>query len=201
MTLLLGLVPIGALVVSFSMSKLFYWVGEFLTPAAGPILQKLQRVVLAFLALIHSSNDGQKCLGVILLAFLALRPSAAHLVRLPGWTSLLCGSALALGVIAGSRRTLHTMGRRFYRIQNLQSFCAETASLLIVAGSSLAGYPMSTSHVLSTSVVGAGVAVRPGAVRWTLVRDIALAWLITIPASALMAGMLTRIGKLSHVVP
>ncbi len=200
--LLLGIVPLVSLTASFGLSKALYWLGEFATPAVGSVLERMQVAALAGLALSHGSNDGQKCMGVILLTFLALGHGSVGSSALPGWATLFCGTALATGVIAGSRRTLTTMGRRFYRIQNLQGFCAQTASFALVAGSSLAGVPMSTAHVLSGAVIGAGAAVRPGSVRWALAGDIALAWLVTIPASAALAALGTQVFfRVLHVVP
>ena len=199
--LLLAFVPVLGLMTSYGFSWVLYKSGEYATPAVGKILRYFQRAVLTGTALIHSSNDGQKCVAVVLLAFLAFKPSVIRSGLPPWWLSLMCGSALAIGVIVGSPRTLSTLGRRFYRIQNLQGFCAQSTALLMVLASSLAGYPMSMSHVMSTSVVGAGMAVRPGAVRWSLAGDIALAWLITIPASAVVAGTLSKcLGLVFHVV-
>ena len=94
-----------------------------------------------------------------------------------------------------------TLGRRFYRIQPAQGFSAETAAAALLAASSFAGIPMSSAHVMSASVVGAGLALRPRGIRWSLVGDIALAWLITIPSAGIVSYFIARsLETFSHVV-
>jgi PiT family inorganic phosphate transporter len=188
----LAVVPLLASLVSFVMARLLYWVGQYLTPAVGRVFRWLHIIVLAGVALVHGSNDGQKSMALVLLAFLACGwgVSGAHL---PVWVGLLCGAALGLGVLFGSQRIIHTVGQGLYRMQNLEGLCAESAALLLVAASSIAGFPMSTSHVMSSSVIGAGAAVSPRDVRWDLAGNIGLAWLLTIPAAAGVAGTLSYV--------
>ena len=95
---------------------------------------------------------------------------------------------MAIGVIFGSRRIIRTLGNRLYRVEELQSFCAETSAMVLVGASSILGYPMSTTHVMSASVLGAGVAVHPRAVRWNLVGEMGMVWAVTIPATGLVAA-------------
>jgi PiT family inorganic phosphate transporter len=185
----LGIVPIAGALASFIFCKLAYWSGEFLTPSAAKAVNGLQVFALTGMALVHGSNDGQKVLAIMLLASGAIGGSAA--VRMMPWSlALACGFALALGTIFGSRRIIGTMAKRLYRIEPLQGFCAETSAMLLVGASSLLGYPMSMTHVMSTSVLGAGVAVHPRGVRWDLVADIALIWLMTIPAAGALSAAL-----------
>jgi PiT family inorganic phosphate transporter len=188
----LAAVPLLAALISFALARLLYWAGQYLTPAMGGLFRWLHIIVLAGVALVHGSNDGQKSMALVLLAFLACGwgASGAHL---PVWVGLSCGLALGLGVVFGSKRTVHTVGQGLYRMQNLQGLCAESAAMLLVAASSIAGYPMSTSHVMSSSVIGAGAAVRPRDVRWDLAGNIVLAWLLTIPAAAGVAGTLSYV--------
>jgi inorganic phosphate transporter, PiT family len=100
----------------------------------------------------------------------------------------------------GAQRTLRTLGRRFYRIQTSQAFCAQASTFVLIAFSSWIGYPMSTSHVMSMSVVGAGVGVQPRAVRWSAVGDVALAWCFTLPAAALLSAAIVTVLEKLHVV-
>jgi PiT family inorganic phosphate transporter len=113
----------------------------------------------------------------------------------------LSGGALALGVLIGSRRMIRKMGKQLYRVQELQSFSSQVSTFALVGASCLAGIPMSTTQVLSTSVLGAGAAVRPRSVRWDLAAGIGLVWLLTIPAAALVSAGLVELFKgIFHVV-
>jgi len=194
MKILIGLavVPVLAALLGFVSARLVYWGGQYMTPAVSGTLRVLHIVVLAGVALVHGSNDGQKSMALVLLAFLAFGwgSPAAHL---PVWVALSCGAALGLGVVFGSQRTVDTVGQGFYRVQHLQGLCAESATMLLVGGSSLAGLPMSTSHVMSSSVLGAGAAVRPSSIRWDLAASIGIAWLVTIPATAGVAALLSYV--------
>jgi PiT family inorganic phosphate transporter len=198
---LLGLMPLAGSLTGYGIARLGYWVGEFLTPAWDRLFRGLQIFALAGAALTHGSNDGQKTMAMIALALAARSASSSpHGVTWP--IMLLCGMAMAVGLIFGSRRIIQNMGRRLYRIQPMQAVCAQTSTMLLVGISSLAGYPMSSSQLVSTSLLGAGVAVHPRAVRWDLVGEIGLAWLITLPASGLLAAALIQIiQRIAHVVP
>jgi inorganic phosphate transporter, PiT family len=189
----LGLVPIFAALLALIFSKLSYWLGAYVAPSLSHLLRGLQIATLGGMAMVHGSNDGQKTLAMMLLAAAALGNGTAATHGAPIWMMVLCGGALALGVIFGSQRIVSTVGRGLYRIEPLQGFCAGTSSMLLVGASSLLGYPMSTTHVMSTSVLGAGVALRPRAVRWTLVGEIATAWLVTIPSVAIFAAVLAKV--------
>ncbi len=191
----LGLIPMVGVLTGFVLSRFTYWMGEFMTPGAKRAVRVLEIISLAGVALAQGSNDGQKCVAMILMG------SAALAIAAPGHTLilwpilLLSGLSMACGVMAGSRRIITTLGRGLYRVQGLQGFCAEMTTMLLVGTSSFLGYPLSTSQILSTSVLGAGVAVQPRDIRWNLVGDIAMAWLVTIPAAAGLAAMLTWITR------
>jgi len=191
--LLLGIVPLAGVVVGFLLTKILYWGGQFMTPAVSHVFHAFQVVALAGVALVHGSNDGQKSMAMMIMAFLALGRSAAPLPNLPWAVYFVCGGALALGVIFGSRRMIRTLGKRLYRVQELQGLCAQTSAALLVGASSLAGYPMSTTQVVSTSVLGSGIAVHPRGIRWELVWDIMVVWVVTIPASAAVAALFSYV--------
>lgn len=197
----LALVPITAIALSFVAAKSIRWIGAYLTPAAGRVLARLQILALVAAAMAHGGNDGQKAVGMILLGSLALGGAHAGAPHLAAASAFGCGLVLAIGVIFGSRGTISTVGRGIYRVETIEGFCAEASTLFLVSASSAAGVPMSTSHVMSTSVVGAGVAVHPRAVRWNTVYDIAMAWLVTVPASAAMAWLWMGLSRICHVVP
>jgi len=180
-------VPLAGSLLGFLLARVIYGLGAFLTPGASKLFRFLQILALAGTALVHGSNDGQKSMAMILMAVVAVDGYASVLL-FPWPITLLCGGALALGVVFGSRRIIRTLGKRLYRVEGLQGFCAESSTMFLVGASSFLGYPMSTTHVMSTSVLGAGVAVRPRGVRWDLVGEIGLAWLVTIPAAAALAA-------------
>lgn len=186
----LAAIPLLAALVGFLFSRMLYWVGQYLTPAWSKFFRATHILTLTGIALVHGSNDGQKGMAIILLALMAV---GTVNTALPPWAGLVCGAALAIGVIFGSRRTIQTVGKGFYKIQDLQGLCAQTATMAFVGASSIAGFPMSTSHVMSSSVLGAGAAVRPRAVRWDLAGSIGLAWLFTIPAAGLLAASLSYV--------
>jgi PiT family inorganic phosphate transporter len=185
----LAAVPVIAALISMLLVRLLYWAGQYLTPAVGGVIRGLHIVALAGIALVHGSNDGQKSLALVLLALLAFG-GAAPTAHLPPWVGLICGIALGLGVVFGSRRTIQTVGRGLYRVQNLQGLCAELSTMVLVGVSSVAGYPVSSSHVMSSSVIGAGAAVRPKGIRWDLAGSIGMAWLFTIPAAGVLSAFL-----------
>lgn len=187
----LAVIPVLSVVLGLVLARFTYWLGEFLTPAAKSVFRWLEIISLAGLALVQGSNDGQKGVAMIVMA------SAALGGILPGHTLamnpilLLSGVSMAVGVLMGSRRIIGTLGRRLYRVEELQGFCAETATMALVGVCSHWGYPMSTSQILSTSVLGAGVAIQPRDIKWNLVGDIAVAWVVTIPAAGALAALFT----------
>jgi PiT family inorganic phosphate transporter len=198
---LLGVMPLMGALTGYGLSRFGYWVGEFLAPAWGRVFRGVQVFALAGVSLTHGSNDGQKTMAIMILAIAARGAvPAPHGI---GWQgTLVCGAALAVGLIFGSRRVILNVGRRLYRVQPMQAVCAQTSTMLLVGMSSLAGYPMSSSQLISTSLLGAGVAVHPRAVRWDLVGEIGLAWLITLPTSGLFAaGLVWSLQRITHVVP
>jgi len=187
----LGVVPLIASLVSFLLARFLYWLGEYLTPAVGGLLRGLQVFVLAGVALAHGSNDAQKSMALVVMALMAFGKVSPN--HIPVWVAPACGLTLGLGVIIGSRRTVQTVGKGFYRVQNLQGLCAQGTTMLLVGASSEAGFPMATSHVMSSAVLGAGAAVRPSGIRWNVVGGVGLAWLFTIPGAAALAIMISYV--------
>jgi PiT family inorganic phosphate transporter len=198
--LFLAIVPVCGAIAGYVLTLFTRWIGEHLTPAAGIFFRALQVVSLIGVALAHGSNDGQKNMGMLFLALTAAGLTV-HPEAMPLWAYLFCGGGIALGVVFGSGRIIKTVGHRLFKIDPVESFCAETGTFALVAASSLAGYPMSTSHVMSTSILGAGIAVHPRGVRWELAVEMMLSWLITVPVAAALAAVLVEIMKMnSHVV-
>ncbi len=198
---LLGVMPLIGSFTGYGLARGGYWVGEFLAPSWGRVFRGAEICALGGAALTHGSNDGQKTMAMIALA-MAARSSTGLPSVIPWPVALLCGTALAVGLIFGSRRIIRSVGQRLYRVQPLQAVCAQTSTMLLVGICSVAGYPMSSSQLISTSLLGAGVAVHPRGIRWDLVGEIGLAWLITLPMSGLLAASAVWMTqRMAHVVP
>jgi PiT family inorganic phosphate transporter len=147
------------------------------------------------LALAHGTNDAQKTMGVITLALIAngdLHKGAG----VPQWVVIAAATAIALGTYSGGWRIIKTMGNRIIKMDPAQGFAAQTSGAATVLAASHFGYPLSTTHVINGGVIGAGAAKRLSAVRWGVAGNIAMAWVLTIPASALMGGLVYYLTQL-----
>ncbi len=199
--LLLAVVPLAGAAASYLLSLATQWLGQFITPAAGGAFRTLQILALSGLSMVHGSNDGQKSIGMIWLALAALHGSTAISKGAMYAVALLVGLSMAFGMVFGSRRIISTVGHRLCRVQSLESFCAQLSAMVLMGMSSWWGYPMSTTQVASTTVMGAGAATHLRGVRWSVAQDIVIAWLITIPAAALLsAGVIRLIYEVRYVV-
>jgi len=156
------------------------------TPRASVGLSRLQILTGAVLALSHGGNDAQKTMGVISLGLLMLGFTGHFYV--PWWVIVLSASMIGLGTAVGGWRIIRTLGVGFYRVRPIHGFTAQVASASVILGASLAGGPVSTSQVVSASIVGAGAAERKSKVRWGVLGEIAVAWLVTLPVAALLAA-------------
>lgn len=158
------------------------------TPKANIFFKRVQIPTAIGLALSHGGNDAQKTMGIITLALLVLGFQQNFVV--PWWVILLSAGAIAAGTATGGWRIIHTLGGKFYRVRPIHSFTSQLTSGLVVLGASLLGGPVSTTQVVSSSILGVGAAQRKSQVRWGVMGDILLAWLLTIPAAAGMAALL-----------
>ena len=141
----------------------------------------------AALAFSHGANDAQKSIGVI--AALLLADGRIDTLAAPLWVKLVCAAALTVGTALGGWRIIRTVGRGIYRIQAVDGLASQTASAGVILGASLVGAPVSTTQVVASSVIGVGVGRRRWHhVRWAVVRQMGLAWLITIPATVALGG-------------
>jgi PiT family inorganic phosphate transporter len=148
------------------------------------------------LALAHGTNDAQKTMGVITLALVANGNISATNVHVPTWVVVTSATAIALGTYSGGWRIIRTMGMRIIKMDPAQGFSAQTAGATVILAASHYGYPLSTTHVISGGVMGAGAAKRLSAVRWGVAGNIVAAWVLTIPAAGAIGGAvygLTRI--------
>ena len=135
------------------------------------------------LALAHGTNDAQKTMGVITLALIAHGDIAKSNFHVPNWVVVASATAIALGTYTGGWRIIKTMGSRIIKMDPAQGFAAQGAGAAVILASSHFGYPLSTTHVINGGIMGAGAAKRLSAVRWGVAGNIAVAWVLTLPAA------------------
>lgn len=155
------------------------------TPAANRHLRFAQFFTAAGLAFSHGANDAQKSMGILTLVLLL--GGFIPTFEVPFWVMLACATAITLGVLSGGWRIVRTLGFAIYRVRPVHALGSQLTSALVIMGASAVGAPVSTTHVVATSIMGIGASERPRAVRWSKAQDIATTWLITIPGSALVA--------------
>ena len=148
--------------------------------------RKLQIVSATYMALAHGSNDAQKTMGIMTLALVTAKAIPDKTV--PVWVILIAATAMSLGTAAGGWRIMKTMGQRVVKLDPVHGFAAETTAASIIMVASHFGMPVSTTHVISTAIMGVGTSDRIKAVRWGIARSIVTAWVLTIPASAIVAA-------------
>jgi PiT family inorganic phosphate transporter len=150
--------------------------------------RRLQVLSAAFMAFSHGSNDAQKTMGIMTLALIAagILPADA---KIPLWVIVLAATAISFGTAAGGWRIIRTMGQRVVKLDPVHGFAAETTAATIILTASHFGMPVSTTHVISSAIIGVGSSDRLSAVRWGVAGNIVIAWILTIPASAVVAGL------------
>ena len=153
---------------------------------------RLQILSAAAMAFSHGSNDAQKTMGIITLALSVHYNWAARGIpfEVPFWVIFLSGTAIALGTYAGGYRMIKTLGIRIVHMQPINGFAAETAAAMVIESASRLGFPLSTTHVISSTIMGQGATKRFSAVRWGVVKSIVLAWVITFPFCGLLGALL-----------
>ncbi len=149
--------------------------------------RRLQVVSAGFMAFSHGSNDAQKTMGVMTLALLSA--GIIDEFRVPLWVILVAASAMSLGTAAGGWRIIKTMGTKVVKLDPVHGFAAETTAASVIFGASLLGMPVSTTHVISSAIMGTGSSDRFNAIHWAVARNIGVAWVLTIPATAMTAAL------------
>jgi PiT family inorganic phosphate transporter len=176
-------IPSAALIMLFLL-----WIIRRRAPGkVNRVFRRLQVVSAGFVSFTHGTNDAQKTMGVITLAILAAHPGREFSV--PTWVIVSAGAAMAAGTYAGGWRIIRTLGQRIAKLDPPQGFAAEAATASILWTTAHLGFPVSTTHTVSSAVLGAGSAgSRLRAVRWGLAGNILVAWLITLPAAAVVGA-------------
>ena len=172
---------------AFLLMLAIYWI--FRNAKRKPmarIFRRLQVISAGYMAFSHGSNDAQKTMGIITLALFAA--GAISSIEVPFWVIVVSASAISLGTAVGGWRIMHTMGHRVVELEPVHGFAAETTAASVILGAAHLGMPVSTTHVISSAIMGVGSARGPKGVRWGVARRILLAWVITIPASGIVAA-------------
>ena len=154
-------------------------------PTANTALRRIQFLTAAGLAFSHGANDAQKSMGIVTLV-LVLGGFIPEF-RVPLWVIVACAGAMTLGIMSGGWRIVRTVGFGIYKVRPLHAFDAQLTSASVIFAASLVGAPVSTTHVVSSSIMGIGASERPRAVRWEKAGDILKTWVITIPGAATVA--------------
>ena len=169
------------------MSVLYEVLRPFTQAFVNKWFAKFQILSAAFIAYSHGSNDAQKSMGIITLAMIHAGVLGAS-ADVPLWVKCACALAMALGTSIGGWKIMKTMGLSMIKLQPIGGFAAQTGAAVIIETMSHFGAPVSTTQVITTSVLGVGAAKRPTAVRWGVVRGIIVAWVITLPITAMMGA-------------
>jgi inorganic phosphate transporter, PiT family len=193
-----GVVKTGAAIVLSPMTGFFLalmlvltvsWIFVRVRPrTVGSTFRSLQFISASLYSLGHGGNDAQKTMGIIAVLLF----SQGHLggeFYVPFWVVISCQAAMALGTLLGGWRIVKTMGSKITRLTPMQGFCAETGGAITLFGATYLGIPVSTTHTITGSIIGVGAARKVSAVRWNVASNIVMAWVITLPASALIAAL------------
>lgn len=185
--------PVTGFILGILLVVLVSWLLVRANPAkTDSLFRKLQLVSSALYSIGHGSNDAQKTAGII--AVLLYANGYYEEFTVPTWVVLSCFTVMGVGTMLGGWRIVHTMGSKITKLTPMQGACAETAGAITLFGATYLGIPVSTTHTITSSIVGVGSARRVHAVRWGIAGRIVWAWVITIPASAVMGAIFYLIG-------
>jgi PiT family inorganic phosphate transporter len=191
------LAPLLAFAVAGLSILIMYRIVGHLRP--GPVSRGFrfgQVISGGLLALAHGTNDAQKTMGVITLALVANGTVSEQHFHVPTWVVVSAATAIALGTYVGGWRIIRTMGSRIHKMDSAQGFAAQGAGAAVILASSHVGFPLSTTHTISGGVIGSGAAKRLSAVRWGVAGNIVVAWVLTLPAAAVIGGITYSLTRL-----
>jgi PiT family inorganic phosphate transporter len=172
--------PVVGLIFGYLVMKiLLTFFGKFSPGSLNRNFGKLQLFSSAFMAFSHGSNDAQKAMGVITLALVS--DGVIHSMEVPLWVIFTCALSMGLGTALGGWRVIKTLGMSMLKLQPIHGFAAETSAAITIFVSSYFGLPVSTTHVIATSIMGVGATKRFSAVRWGIAGKILMAWVFTLP--------------------
>jgi PiT family inorganic phosphate transporter len=198
--ILLGLIlapVIGGLMGSLVMTLLFWLFKPAAPSKINNSFRKLQIVSACMASFAHGSNDAQKSMGIITMVLVG--GGLITVFDVPLWVKVSCAASMGMGTAIGGWKIIKTMGGKIFRIEPINGFAADFTSSLVIYSASLLGAPVSTTHVVSSSIMGVGAAKRLKGVRWNIARQIIVAWFVTIPSSAVVAILTYNLVKIAHL--
>ena len=181
--------PVVGLLVGFAiMSSIFRLCANWSQRKVNKVFLRLQLLSAALVAYSHGNNDAQKTMGIITLALVSGGMLSAD-AGVPLWVKIACATTMAIGTSIGGWKIMKTMGSKVTKLQPASGFAAQTSAALVIEGASLLGAPISTTQVITAAVMGAGSAKRASAVKWSLAKNILIAWLLTLPVAMILGGL------------
>jgi len=191
---LLGLIisPVIGIILGFLLMLFLLWLFRRSAPSlVSTLFGRLQILSAAYMAFSHGSNDAQKTMGIITMALVSYYKLPDF--HVPFWVIVLCATVMAMGTAAGGWRIIKTLGMRLVHLKPIHGFAAETAAATVIEIASRIGLPLSTTHIISSTIMGVGASKRLSAVRWGIGGNIVLAWVLTLPACGLLAWAVCRV--------
>jgi PiT family inorganic phosphate transporter len=180
--------PVLGFIIAFFLMIALYWI--FRRASRRPMtrgFRRLQVLSAGYMAFSHGSNDAQKTMGIVTLALFSA--GVIPTVDVPIWVIVGAASAISLGTAVGGWRIMRTMGRKVVELEPIHGFAAETTAATVLLATAHFGMPVSTTHVISSAIMGVGSSKGPRGVRWGVARTILIAWVVTIPATALSGAL------------
>jgi PiT family inorganic phosphate transporter len=181
--------PLTGFLLALLLILLVSWLFVRQTPfAVDSTFRAMQFISASAYSLGHGGNDAQKTMGIIAV-LLYSQGMLGDEFYVPFWVVITCQAMLALGTLFGGWRIVHTMGSKITRLNPMQGFCAETGGAITLFGATWLGIPVSTTHTITGAIVGVGAARRVSAVRWGIAGSIVIAWVVTMPATAIISAL------------
>lgn len=172
--------PVIGIIIGYGFMKLILRLFGRLSPGMiSKHFGRLQIVSSAFMAFSHGSNDAQKVMGIITMSLVSA--GVIHTVEVPKWVMMLSAGAMGFGTLFGGWKIIKTLGSKMLKLEPIHGFAAETSATMVIMGASHFGMPVSTTHVISTAILGVGATKRLSAVRWGIAGKIVTAWVLTLP--------------------
>lgn len=180
--------PILGFAIAFLLMHIVVLASQGASPRINSFFKRAQVFTSLGLALSHGSNDAQKTMGIITMGLVA--GGFQNSFQVPTWVILISASAIALGTAFGGWRLIKTLGGKIYKIRPVDAFTSQAASASVILGAAILGGPVSTTQVVSSSIMGAGAADRLNKVRWGVGKDMLITWILTIPATGVVAALI-----------
>lgn len=185
----LVLSPIVAMITGYIIMVILLWIfGRYSPIVLNDRFRTMQVLSATLMAFSHGSNDAQKAMGIITLTLLS--GGYIDTLEVPIWVKLICATSMAAGTAVGGWRIISTMGTKIFKLETINGFAADLNSALVIFTATFLHLPVSTTHVVSGSIMGVGTSKRVRAVNWGVARSMVMAWFITIPLSAVLAGVI-----------